>query len=191
MELLLCNKEEITRIYETHLVNDFPKAEVKPLKRILLLADIGMYFAYGLYCDGELISYAFFSCSNDTDYVLLDYFATIAGRRGEGIGAKMLELLKSEICKTKSGIILETEDPDFACDEADFKIRTRRVNFYTRCGLEHTKIRTTLFGVNYKILVSSKRAISTLSVTHAVTALYHTLIAEKHLKDNVSIIISD
>lgn len=191
MELLLCNKEEITRIYETHLVNDFPKAEVKPLKRILLLADVGMYFAYGLYDNEELISYAFFSCSKDTDYVLLDYFATVSGNRGKGIGTKMLELLKSEICKTKSGIILETEDPCFAHDEEDLDIRTRRVNFYTKCGLEHTKIKTTLFGVNYKILVCSKKALSTLSVTHAVSALYHTLIAEKHLKDNVSIIISD
>ena len=112
MELRLCNKKEIESIYNNHIINDFPPNEVKPLKRILYLAENGLYFVYGIYEDEKLISYAFVSGAPNCDYVLLDYLAVVSGRRGIGIGSRAMKLLKEEICKTHEGILLESENPD-------------------------------------------------------------------------------
>lgn len=191
MRLLLCNPQEITEIYNNHIRNDFPPAEVKPLARILMLYEKGLYFVYALYEKDELLSYAFFSSAPGCEYVLLDYLAVVDGKRNMGIGTKMLDLLKSEICKTFNGIFLETENPDFAKNEPEKTIRTRRLSFYLRCGFETTKIQSCLFGVEYKIMLYCHISHSTLSLIHALTDLYKSLIAEKHIDKNVNIRLGD
>lgn len=191
MELRLCTVKEIESIYNNHIINDFPPDEVKPLKRILFLAEKDLYFVYGVFEDEKLISYAFISGAPNCDYVLLDYLAVVSGRRGIGIGSRAMKLLKEEICKTHTGILLESENPEYAHDEKDKKTRERRIKFYLNCGFELTKMQSCLFGVQYKIMVYAKKMPSTLSVTHAITDLYQALIAEKHLKDNVSLHVED
>ena len=60
MKLKACTLNEITEIYNTYLVVDFPKNEVKPLSRITELYEKQLYFAYGLYGDDHaLLAYAF------------------------------------------------------------------------------------------------------------------------------------
>lgn len=191
MELRLCDVKDIEYIYNNHIIYDFPKNEVKPLSRILYLEGKGLYFAYGLYENDELLCYAFFSGAYECDYVLLDYLAVVSGKRGTGIGTKMLEFLKKEICKTKSGFLLESENPDYAKDESDKATRIRRLKFYENCGLYTTKMQSQLFGVEYKILVYAEKTPSTLSITHAITELYHALIAEKYMKDYVYLRVED
>lgn len=191
MELRLCSQKDIESIYNNHIINDFPPDEVKPLKRILLLCEKNLYFVYGIYEEEKLISYAFISGAPNCDYVLLDYLAVVSGRRGIGIGSRAMKLLKEEICKTKTGILLESENPDFAHDEKDKKTRERRIKFYQNCGFELTKMQSCLFGVEYKIMVYANKTPSTLSVTHAITDLYQSLIAEKHLKENVKLYVRD
>ncbi len=191
MHLVLCNPQEITDIYNNYIKNDFPPAEVKPLSRILMLYEKNLYFVYALYEKDELLSYAFFSSAPGCEYVLLDYLAVVSGKRNMGIGAKMLDLLKTEVCKNFNGILLESENPDFAKDEEEKEIRKRRISFYLRCGFEITKMQSCLFGVEYKIMVYCPVSHSTLSLTHALSALYKSLIAEKYMADNVSIRIDD
>lgn len=191
MNLILCNQKEITEIYNNNIKNDFPPAEVKPLSRILMLHEKELYFVYALYEKDELLSYAFFSSAPGCEYVLLDYLAVVEGKRNMGIGNKMLDLLKSEICKTFNGILLESENPDFAKDEEEMIIRTRRISFYKRCGFENTKMASCLFGVEYRILAYCRVSHSTLSLAHALSDLYKSLIAEKHMAENVSLRIDD
>lgn len=191
MRLILCNPQEITYIYNNYIKNDFPPAEVKPLSRILMLYEKNLYFVYALYEKDELLSYAFFSSAPGCEYVLLDYLAVVSGKRNMGIGAKMLDFLKAEICKNFNGILLESENPDFAKDEKEKEIRERRISFYLRCGFEGTKLASCLFGVEYKILAYCNVSHSTLSLTQALSDLYKSLIAEKYMADNVSIRIDD
>ena len=85
--------QEIADVYNTYLVKDFPKAEVKPLSRIQYLFEKNLYFGYGLYDESDtLLAYAFFSDAYGCEFVLLDYFAVVDGNRGAGIGCKMLTL---------------------------------------------------------------------------------------------------
>ena len=43
MELRLLNKEELTGLYQKEMTVDFPHAELKPLKAMLRLMDMGRY----------------------------------------------------------------------------------------------------------------------------------------------------
>jgi uncharacterized protein len=58
--------DEITDIYNEHIVTDFPASEVKPLSQMLRKREQGQYFVYGMFEDnGELAGYAYFiKCSN-------------------------------------------------------------------------------------------------------------------------------
>ena len=189
---MLCESTDIEYIYNHHIIHDFPKAEVKPLSRILELHRKGVYFAYALYSESnQLLSYAFLCSAAACEYVLLDYLAVSDDIRGKGIGTNMLELLKAEICKTYTGILLESENPDFALDKADFDIRSRRISFYEKCGFHTTKMLSRLFGVEYCVLVYAPEIPSTLNLAHATVNLYRTLIPEKHLAANVSLRISE
>lgn len=184
--------QEIEYVYNTHLINDFPSAEVKPLSRIQYLYEKELYFGYGLYDETEaLLAYAFFSDAYGCEFVLLDYLAVVSGHRGTGLGTKMLTLLKEEIVKEHEGIILESENPDFAENAKDFDVRTRRIQFYLNNDFSSTKMVSRLFGVEYRIFVYAKKQPSTLSLAYATVALYKALIAEKHLKDNVSLRIEE
>ena len=43
MKLHLLNKEELAALYENEMTTDFPKAELKPLRAMLRLMDLGRY----------------------------------------------------------------------------------------------------------------------------------------------------
>ncbi len=191
MRLILCNPQEITDIYNNHIKSDFPPAEVKPLSRILMLYEKSLYFVYAMYEENELLAYAFFSCAHDSEYVLLDYLAVTKNNRGAGIGTTALNLLKKEICKEYNGILLESENPDYAENDEDKAIRNRRISFYLKCGFETTKMTSRLFGVEYKIMVCSKASYSALSLTHSLSALYKALIAEKYMDTEVLLRVTD
>lgn len=192
MELKACTLNEISEIYNTYLVVDFPKNEVKPLSRITELYEKQLYFAYGLYGDGNaLLAYAFLYAAPNSDFLLLDYFAVLKSMRGEGLGTKALSLLCTEVETHFAGLIIEAENPDFAETAEEKEIRKRRIRFYERNGFEHTQILSRLFGVEYCILVRTARAPSTLNLTQSVINTYHTLIPSKHWEKNVSVRIEE
>ena len=43
MKLNLLNKEELTNLYKDEMMFDFPRAELKPLRAMLRLMDMGQY----------------------------------------------------------------------------------------------------------------------------------------------------
>ena len=49
MELRILNTEEITEIYNTHMVKDFPRAELKPLEHIINTTNKGLCVSVGMY----------------------------------------------------------------------------------------------------------------------------------------------
>lgn len=128
------------------LYDDFHEAEIKPCSRIRWLALLGKYSGYGLFENGEIISYAMFYENGDTS--LLDYFVVREIWRGKGVGSRMLR----ELAKVKKGIILESSDPDFGLRDEDVQLCLRRLEFYKRNGYEYTDTASVINGEHYIIM---------------------------------------
>ncbi|MBQ1187282.1 MAG: GNAT family N-acetyltransferase [Clostridia bacterium] len=142
------NLQQITEIYNNYMFFDFPKDELKPLAHILSMVEDGTCTFYALKNDKEVLSY--FSLCQNGDGVLVDYLAVNQKFRGQGIGSKTLEFLKS-IAKNKY-IIIECEDIAKAQTVQEKEIRTRRINFYQKAGFSLAGVNANLFGVEYTIL---------------------------------------
>ncbi len=148
------DKNKITHIYNTYMVNDFPPDELKPLGSILKMVDEGLCTCYALY-DGEKVLSYFNLCEKD-GYVLVDYLAVNPEMRGQGIGGRTLECLKE--AAGNNCIIVECEDILKAVNPKEEIIRRRRIAFYQRAGFSLTNIKSRLFGVDYVLLVYPKEA---------------------------------
>ncbi len=146
-------KEELISVYTTHSVRHFPADERKPVSSISRMTEEGRYAGYGLYRekDAELLCYAFFTVLPGCRNILLDYFAVMEQYRSEGIGSYFLERMKYSITDC-DGILIETENPDYARDESERIIRNKRISFYERNGAYFADILAKIFGVHYKIL---------------------------------------
>lgn len=125
--------DEMDAIYNEHLVYDFPKSEVKSMKKIKAAYEEDRYFAYGMYGDGEqLKAYAFFIKSAARDTLLLDYLAVVRGQRNGGTGSVFLQALQEECAEQNKNLILEVENPEYAPDEDVKAYREKRIRFYER-----------------------------------------------------------
>ena len=146
--------EHIQTIYSEHLVKDFPFNEVMPFSGIEKMMDSHMYECYGLYCDDKFAGYAFFLKQITAGYnnYLLDYFAMLPEYRDQGYGSVFLGQLK-EVLRDADCILVEADDPDQVENDAERKIRLRRIDFYKRNGYIPTKHTMKVFGADYRLMV--------------------------------------
>ncbi len=142
---------EIKKIDEHYIKQDFPKRERRSFFNIALYYKSKRYFCYGYFENDRMLAYACLIFLKDRDYALLDYFAVIKELRDHGIGSKFLKILMSELPINK-GIFIENENPDFAKSKKKKEKRYRRINFYLENGAVLTNSKYLLFGVNYNIL---------------------------------------
>ena len=169
MYLTELNKQQIETVYNTHMVRDFPKAELKPLRMILDAVDRGIYLCLGLFDGDEQIGISFLEKAG-SDH-LMDYIAIIPERRNSGAGSEMLRLLAQRL-GDEGHAILEVEDPDRASDEAEKELQIRRLGFYKRNGCRDTGLRVECFDVPFVILEAGSRDFDSLD---EVWELYRTL----------------
>lgn len=147
MELKLLNKEELTRLYQTEMVYDFPKAELKPLSGMLRLMDRGHYEPLLAVEDGEALGYAIMWLPEDRAGALLEYLAVLRGKRNGGTGGKILALLGAKYGQ----LFGEVEAPDSA-DPEENDLRRRRIGFYLRNGFRVLDYECALFGVHFNCI---------------------------------------
>lgn len=148
----MLTESEIADTYNRYMRYDFPKDELKPLSRILSSLEKDEYICYGIFEGDELCGYAYFvSLTEDgKKYCLLDYFATVNGLRGQGIGTEFLNMLYDEF-KGVEALLCEAESTNTAVrSEAD--IRRRRIAFYLRNRFIDTGVTASVFGVEFVIL---------------------------------------
>ena len=146
MELRTATPAELKAVYETLLRPSFPAAELKPLRAMTdMLAD-GCYDPLVLLDSGEVIGTCFLWLGVP-GWVLLDYLCVSPIRRGDGLGGKILRLLR----EVYSGwtIIGESEDPALAPDRV---MAERRLGFYIRNEAALASYDTEAFGVHYKTI---------------------------------------
>ena len=125
--------DEITDIYNEHIVTDFPASEVKPLSQMLRKREQGQYFVYGMFEDnGELAGYAYFIKCSNKDVYLLDYLAIVKNKRSKHLGSTFLQELKNIAVNDDKLLMLEVENPDYA-DEGEAKdYMIKRIGFYKK-----------------------------------------------------------
>lgn len=146
--------EQVEDIYNTWIHLHFPREEIKPLKNIRKMWSIGAYRALGMYEQKEkgqqLIGYAFYAMGQDCNMLLLDYLAIVEAYRGQGMGGIFLREMRERLPEFE-GILIETEDIDFAANEEERRIRQNRDAFYKRNGVLRTGIKSQIYGVRFAI----------------------------------------
>ena len=153
VKLNLLNIHEIKQIYETRMVIDFPKAELKPLKNIIDAVNSGIYECLGLFDGDECIGYTFLIKQGES--FLIDYIAIYPDKRNNGAGSQLLRLLNEHLADAEV-VIIEVEDPQYAKSAEEKDLQTRRLGFYMRNGCVDTGLRVRCFGVPFIILSLGK-----------------------------------
>ena len=147
MELKLLNKEELTGLYNGELVYDFPKTELKPLRAMLRLMDMGQYDPLLVTEAGEAVGYAMVWLPRERNGALLEYLGVLRGKRNGGLGSRILTLLAQRYGQ----LFGEAEAPS-SDDEAENDLRRHRIGFYERNGFRVLDYECALFGVHFNCL---------------------------------------
>lgn len=145
------SKDQVSYIYKTYMVNDFPANELKPLSMILKGMENNVFEGLGLMSEDredKILGYAIF-VKNGKDY-LFDYLAVVDGNRNDGIGSTFLKHI-AEYLKDADSVIGEVEDPDYAKNEAEKQLQERRIGFYKRNGYIDTNVKVKLYGVDFRV----------------------------------------
>lgn len=155
MKLQNLKETEITEIYRTHMEQDFPPDELKPLENILAAVQTGAYQCFGFYEEERLVAYAYFMKHPVEPTALLDYFAVIRGFRGTGIGSQALQMVLEQEMSAYN-VIIESEWPEKAESAQERIVRERRVRFYEKNGMRKMKSIGQAFGVEYTMFTSKE-----------------------------------
>lgn len=147
MELRSLTKAELTALYNGELVIDFPKSELKPLRAMLSLMDMGRYDPLLVTEGKETVGYAMMWLPSDRNGALLEYFGVLRGKRNAGIGSRILTLLTERYGQ----LFGEAEAPTSA-DHDENDLRRRRIGFYERNGFRVLDYECALFGVHFNCL---------------------------------------
>jgi len=170
MKLKQLDAQELTHLYQSELIRAFPPSELKPLKSMLTLLEQNRYQALGMFDEQGLHGYALLWLEPGIPFALLDYFGTLEGQRGAGLGSKMLDLLADHY-KNYRGIFGEAEgicspDPDEAA------LQRRRLDFYARNGFRYGGYDCALFGVHYQTLIRGDNDVTAEELLDAHQHIY-------------------
>ena len=168
MELKILSNELLLLWYEKFLKEDFVSDEIKPIENILTLIKNDRYEVYGVFQDNEMIAYASFWKKENINLVLLDYLGVSKKYRNQGIGSKILVLIKEMLGNMP--YVVEAEIPTGSSLEED-KIRKRRIEFYERNGCKKVYLMATC-GMKWQTLVNSKNEIDQKELAKLHKELY-------------------
>ena len=148
MKLKLLDKQELTDLYQSEMVFDFPKAELKPLRAMLRLMDMGQYDPLLITDDeGSPLGYAMLWLPRARNGALLEYLGVLRGKRNGGLGTQVLPLLAE-----RYGQLFGEAEAPTSDDPAENDLRRRRIAFYERNGFRVLDYECALFGVHFNCL---------------------------------------
>lgn len=148
MKLKLLDKQELTDLYQSEMVFDFPKAELKPLRAMLRLMDMGQYDPLLITDEeGSPLGYAMLWLPRARNGALLEYLGVLRGKRNGGLGTQVLPLLAE-----RYGQLFGEAEAPTSDDPAENDLRRRRIAFYERNGFRVLDYECALFGVHFNCL---------------------------------------
>ena len=148
MKLNLLNKEELTNLYKDEMMFDFPRVELKPLRAMLRLMDMGQYDPLLVTDDqGVALGYAMIWLPRARNGALLEYLGVLRGKRNGGLGSQVLPLLAA-----RYGQLFGEAEAPTSDDPAENDLRRRRIAFYERNGFRVLDYECALFGVHFNCL---------------------------------------
>ena len=148
MKLKLLNKCELESLYNNQIVYDFPRAELKPLRTMLRLMDMGQYDPLLITDDdGNALGYALVWLPRARNGGLLEYLGVLRGKRNNGLGTQALPLLMEHYGQIFGEVEAPTSD-----DPAENELRRHRIGFYERNGFRVLDYECALFGVHFKCM---------------------------------------
>jgi len=159
------------QVYQQHLRRDFPESELKPWFVMEQAAAKGQYDFLAAYEGEQMVGYAW-QFRPAQGAILIDYLAIVPELRGRGCGTALLDALRRYYAPSGQPLLLESEYPGEAPDEAEAK---RRLAFYFRAGLQDSGVQTRLFGVRFCILTFEPLA----DPRRAIYDIYHTMLDEE------------
>jgi len=177
MRLERLDAAALTRLYEGELVRAFPPSELKPLKSMLTLMEQDRYEALGMFDESGMHGYALTWLEPGVPFALLDYFGTLEGQRGTGLGSQMLALLAAHY-KDYRGIFGEAEGA-FSPDPDERSLQQRRLDFYYRNGFRYGGYHCALFGVHYLTLIRGDEDVTAGELLDAHQRIYKSGIPPK------------
>ena len=183
MKLQRLNENQITKLYQEHMVVDFPKDELKPLNMILKSVQEGFYDCFGLFENEKIVGYTFM-VKQENSY-LIDYIAIFPEHRNNGVGANLLTLI-DDYLGDADRIIGEVEDPAYTDDEEQKTLQTRRLGFYLRNNCYDTGLRVECFGVKFIIFeADKKRCRDKDEVWDLYSLFYKKFLSEERFEKNI------
>ena len=189
MKLEKLDYNQVKNIYETHLVNDFIEEERKPLVVINILMQMGIYHCYGLFEGEILLAYAFFCEAKNKNQraILLDYLVVLNGSRNQGIGSKLISIIKETLVEYDM-VMAEVELTEEYDSEQDFEIRKKRQAFYLRNGWKKTDVVVDLFGVKLQIFIlPTKEEVDESYLKSDLDEIYDSMFYDQKMRKHVKI----
>lgn len=164
LKLKILDLDSIKTWYEAELVEAFPEEERKPLNTMLDLVKKDEYVVNGIFREiiseketsSTLVGYATMAKRKNINLYLIDYLGVTKALRNQGIGSKIISLLKEYYSEVP--FVLESELPTEDIHDKENLIRERRINFYLRNGLFKAYEMATC-GMRWQALVSDMKLI--------------------------------
>ena len=168
MKLQRLDEKQITKLYQEHMVVDFPKDELKPLGMILKSVQEGFYDCFGLFENEKIVGYTF-----------------MVKQENSGVGANLLTLI-DDYLGDANRIIGEVEDPAYTDDEKQKTLQNRRLEFYLRNNCYDTGLRVECFGVKFIILeAGNKKCRDKDEVWDLYSKFYKKFLTEERFEKNI------
>lgn len=178
--------EQVLSIYTGVAKEHFPVEELKPAAVIERLLREGAYEGLGMFDGERLAAYALFAQMPKSRTLLLDYYAVLDEYRNGGVGSLFLGKMR-QFYSDRNMILLETEKPASAKNEAEYTLRVRRNCFYERNGALLTGIRSRVYDVDFDIfLLPLAKTPSDEEAYQELSGLYRYMLGEENYRRHVS-----
>lgn len=175
----------LEQVYHRHMERDFPDDELKPLWLLEQLVRDGINSIWGCYRKEELVGYYVLAQEQGSQMMLLDYLAVVPHLRGTGVGSEILALLRESL-RDQDYLFIESENPEYAENDAEKQVRERRLRFYHRSGAVEQGVRILLFGVRYVgLTLSRNNPPSPQQQVEDYLSLYRRMLPEDWFEANV------
>lgn len=159
--------DEIEKWYVTDFSEAFAENERKPLADIFILVEQGRYEIWGLFEKNRLLGYATLWKCEGIPLILLDYLGVRTVLRNNGLGAKILKVLKEK----GAAIVTESEMPVKGDRVEENQIRIRRIGFYRRNGFIPAYEMATC-GMRWQALLANCEGMDSMEIMQWHRALY-------------------